>query len=564
MSIDRTTGVVFGDAAASPPNGAPSSDSDNVANESWADPPSSSSVSTSRENGTKPGTWPGSMPDNGTRPIYMSFGLALLLLMVFGATALFYMQSLYGSVSQLVEVNLKKTDLTYAMRDAIRQRMISMTAMVSMDDPFERDAELVRFYALAGYFRVASQQLRMMPMGVDERHLFEDLMVSTMVTQPLGRRVTELLAVDAPMNDVRRALNVVIPERQNMLSLVEGLVRRHQRDAEATGQQAKLHYQQTMVIFALLGLASIVFVALMAAIAIRRVRERNESLQTQNSFLAQATREKSEFLASMSHEFRTPLTSIIGYSEMLEDDVNKTTASDLPGDLKKIRSAGQHLLSLINEVLDLSKIEAGHKKLEHEVFTVAEVVESVSSTIKPLINKNNNRLEVDLDNDAGVMRGDALKVRQILYNLLANACKFTRNGHIVLEVSRSQSGGQDWLLFRVEDNGIGIANDQLKTLFSPYTQASSQRNYGGTGLGLSISKRFCELMGGNISVVSEFNLGRSFLVQIPAELPMDDELENTNSRSKEDAPLSLVVNNDSTEVESQQKRAADDARRHHF
>ncbi len=481
--------------------------------------------------------------DNGTQPIYLSFGLALLLLVVFGATALFYMQSMYGSVSQLVDVHLKKTALTYTMRDVMRERMVSMNAISGMKDPYARDAELIHFYRLSGHYRVATQKLRRLPMSATEQSLYDKLMLAALVTQPLARRVTELLVAEASDADLRRAMTVVAPEQRKMLSLLETLVQKHQQAAKDTQQQAGQQYRQIMVLLVLLGTAAMVFVALMATIATRHVQERNEALRQQNRILARATREKSEFLANMSHEFRTPLNSIIGYSEILEEDAGALGETIMRDDLQKIRYASYHLLGLINEVLDLSKIEAGRMQLAREVFAVSEVVEAVTATVQPLIQQNDNRLEVRLPTDIGDMCGDALKLRQILYNLLANACKFTHNGRIMLEMSRSQSGGRDWVLFRVEDDGIGIAKDQLNSLFTPYNQVSGHQNYGGTGLGLSISKRFCELMGGKISVVSELDLGTAFLIQIPAELSPDVEQGDPELKTQEEVSLSLVVNN---------------------
>ncbi|HLG05692.1 MAG TPA: GAF domain-containing protein [Gemmatimonadales bacterium] len=225
---------------------------------------------------------------------------------------------------------------------------------------------------------------------------------------------------------------------------------------------------------------------------------------------------KSQFLASMSHELRTPLNAIIGYSEMLEEEASDRGHSDYAPDLQKIRAAGRHLLALINDVLDLSKIEAGKLELTIDTFDLAAAVEEVATTIQPLVDKNGNRLQVEASGTLGAMRSDLTRVRQVLLNLLSNACKFTDHGTITLGVERRD--GQ--VLFRVSDSGIGMTKDQLARVFDPFAQAeaATSRKYGGTGLGLSITRRFCELLGGDVNVESEPGRGSTFTVRIPADL----------------------------------------------
>jgi PAS domain S-box-containing protein len=234
-----------------------------------------------------------------------------------------------------------------------------------------------------------------------------------------------------------------------------------------------------------------------------------------------ASSAKSQFLASMSHELRTPLNAIIGYSEMLQEEVADLGLSDLAPDLHKIRSAGKHLLSLINDVLDLSKIEAGKMELYVEAFDVAPAVEDVATTVRPLVEKNGNQLVVNCADDAGSMHSDTTRIRQVLLNLLSNASKFTENGTINLDVTRERDGTGDWMNFRVSDTGVGMTPEQLSRLFEAFSQAeaSTSQKYGGTGLGLAISRSFCELMGGDITVESKENVGSTFTARVPAEVP---------------------------------------------
>src|SRR6202521_5885574 len=234
----------------------------------------------------------------------------------------------------------------------------------------------------------------------------------------------------------------------------------------------------------------------------------------------EASRAKSTFLANMSHELRTPLNAIIGYSEMLDEEAHDSATVETVQDLQKIKSAGRHLLALINDVLDLSKIEAGKMSLHLETFEVSGMIEEIVTTLQPAIEKNGNTLRVRLAQDVGMMRADITKVRQILFNLLSNACKFTDHGTISVAVNRSMDQGEDWIRFQVSDSGIGINAKQKANLFQEFTQAdvSIARKYGGTGLGLAISYRYVRLMKGHISVESEPGRGSVFTVYLPAKV----------------------------------------------
>jgi PAS domain S-box-containing protein len=234
-----------------------------------------------------------------------------------------------------------------------------------------------------------------------------------------------------------------------------------------------------------------------------------------------ASSAKSQFLANMSHELRTPLNAIIGYSEMLEEEAGDKGQDELVPDLQKIRSAGKHLLSLINEILDLSKIEAGKMDLYLETFDVATAVEEVATTVRPLVETNSNQLEVNYAENVGSMRSDLTKVRQMLLNLLSNASKFTTEGVIELSVLReADEDNGDRLVFRVSDTGIGMSSEQMDRLFEAFSQAdaSISRKYGGTGLGLAVTRRFCHLMGGDVHVESAPGKGSTFTMQLPASL----------------------------------------------
>jgi signal transduction histidine kinase/DNA-binding response OmpR family regulator/HAMP domain-containing protein len=232
-----------------------------------------------------------------------------------------------------------------------------------------------------------------------------------------------------------------------------------------------------------------------------------------------ASRAKSAFLANMSHELRTPLNAIIGYSELLEEIAAENDHTDYADDLRKVQSAGKHLLSLINGILDLSKVEAGRMEVHVDEFDVTDTLNELLATLRPLAEGRHNRLALHVDTAVGTMRSDVTKVRQILFNLLSNANKFTSQGTIVITARTFADAGVDWVEFKVQDSGIGIAPEQAEHLFQDFTQAdaSTTRKYGGTGLGLAISRRFCHLLNGEITLASVPGEGSAFTVRLPAD-----------------------------------------------
>jgi signal transduction histidine kinase/DNA-binding response OmpR family regulator len=232
-----------------------------------------------------------------------------------------------------------------------------------------------------------------------------------------------------------------------------------------------------------------------------------------------ANQAKSAFLANMSHELRTPLNAIIGYSEMLMEEAEDLEEDHISTDLRKVHSAGKHLLALINDILDLSKIEAGKMDLYLETFDIPTMVREITATIAPLVEKNENRLEVQCATSLGAMHADQTKVRQVLFNLLSNACKFTNQGTITLKVDRHHTQDGEWMDFCVRDTGIGMTPEQLGRIFQAFTQADSgtTKKFGGTGLGLVISRHFCQMMGGDVTVESEHSKGSLFHVRLPAK-----------------------------------------------
>jgi PAS domain S-box-containing protein len=242
-----------------------------------------------------------------------------------------------------------------------------------------------------------------------------------------------------------------------------------------------------------------------------------------------ANQAKSQFLANTSHELRTPLNGIIGLSQLLKEDAKELGYTDFIPDLEAIQSSGEHLLVLINDILDISKIEAGQMNLYLETFDISTLMGKVVSTTQPVIEKNGNTLVIDCASDLGTIHADPIKVHQVLLNLLSNAAKFTEQGTITLEVSREEKSkvsqskdelNSSFVAFRVTDTGIGMTPKQLQQIFKAFTQAdaSTTRKYGGTGLGLTISRHFCQMMGGEITAFSQPGQGSTFTVRLPVQV----------------------------------------------
>lgn len=254
---------------------------------------------------------------------------------------------------------------------------------------------------------------------------------------------------------------------------------------------------------------------------------------------------KSQFLANMSHELRTPLNAIIGYSEMLQEEAEDLEQGSFVADLLKIRTAGKHLLSLINNILDLSKIEAGKVELHLEPFDIASLVHDVVNTIEPLLSTNANTLEVRVAPEIGAMYSDLTKVRQTLLNLLSNACKFTKEGTIAFSIACTTADTAADIVFCVQDAGIGMSAEHLAKLFQPFTQAdaSTTRQYGGTGLGLAITKRFCQMLGGDVTVTSTLGVGSTFTITLPRHTPTTStpRLEVSPSRVSSTVPVAVAA-----------------------
>ena len=301
------------------------------------------------------------------------------------------------------------------------------------------------------------------------------------------------------------------------------------------------------------------FIAIAVDLTDRKRAE--EAMAAAKEVAESANRTKSAFLANMSHELRTPMNAIIGYSEMLIEEAEDLEPDEFVPDLEKIRGAGKHLLELINDILDLSKIEAGKMELYLETFDLSSMIDDVAATVDTLIQKKNNTLQIEKTDNLGSIHADMTKIRQMLFNLISNAAKFTEQGTITLSTHRETTDAGDWLTFAVKDTGIGVAADKIAKLFEEFTQAdaSTTRQFGGTGLGLAITRRFCQMMGGDITAESTLGEGSTFTIRLPSEgsavADASTDLESGASAEEEAAGVLAHCNTGQGESENGQDTA---------
>jgi signal transduction histidine kinase len=460
-----------------------------------------------------------------TKPVIIfGFSIILLILAALSAIWLFHIQSNTHRLTSLV-TEQQVSELIFIMRDAAHKRALALYRMAILEDPFDRDEEYVHFMEQAGKFIAARDQLLALGMSEEESNAWE-------AAQPLIRQgsisqnqTLQMILEDKIAAANQLLLNQVIPIQNNVMERLTIMLDLQKETAAGSLEEASNQSKAVLFTVSSLGGAALVIGTLIALFVIRTSTNSERELVGAREEALRANQHKSAFLANMSHELRTPLNAIIGYSEILQEEAEDLGNTNFVADLTKIHGAGTHLLTLINDILDLSKIEAGKMEFFPEQIHLGALIEEVSYTIQPLLEKNHNQLSISIKNESDFIYNDLTKLRQTLFNLLSNACKFTHSGLIRLSVTEFDKQETPWIKIVVKDTGIGMTQEQMQEIFAPFTQAdtSTTRNYGGTGLGLTISKRFCKLMGGNLGVHSERGIGSTFTITIPKSVGTDDQ-----------------------------------------
>lgn len=453
--------------------------------------------------------------------------------------------SVQGRLETLVDEHMQKIRLSVEMRNNARQRTHSIQRMILLDDPFDRDEEFLRFNIYAARFARARTAFLASNLSEQERAVIDAQGKLSGQAVPLQNEIVDLVVQESIEEAKVLLMEQAVPIQDQVIHQLEELHNLQETAAalainEFDKSSSKINYWIAL----LSGIAGIVGL-IVATIVVRRFNKeaslRNQQLsdiensrraleQTSKDLMQakeeaeQANKGKSNFLANMSHELRTPLNAIIGYGEILQEDMVETSQTEQTQDCHKILSSAKHLLSLIDEVLDLSKIEAGRMDIEPMHFDLSTLIAEVVSTIEPLLTKNNNRFELE-HNETKLIDyySDPIKIKQILLNLITNAAKFTHDGVVSLHIDTHTDDDKEWVSFRVSDTGIGLAQDKFEQLFKPFVQAdiSTTREYGGTGLGLTITKHYCEMLGGRIKVSSDLGVGSTFTAILPTTVGDD-------------------------------------------
>jgi signal transduction histidine kinase/CheY-like chemotaxis protein len=452
--------------------------------------------------------------------VRMGFVAVLILVIILAAVGLYRLNKFNASMEQIVEVHNRKTALTFAMRDAIRQRTVNIYGMLATDAYFARDEELLRFYEYVGVYRRKREQL--VSLGLDEREaeILRRLTIITNRAQSANRYIAELLSQDAPDAIVAKAVKTGLTEQKRLLDLLDELIALQNQYTGEAVMNNKRDYRYVWMSLLMLGAVMLIAGIGIARMVTRNVREKSLELGQKNQELArayekaeEATQAKSTFLANMSHEIRTLMNGVLGMLDLVRDT---RLSSEQQHFVDTAYSSAQALLTIINDILDLSKIEAGKLDCEEIEFDIRHLVEElVMLHAKEAQEKGVEIAGYVAQDIPDYVQGDPTRLQQILNNLVSNAVKFTNKGEIFVCLDWAGGGTHKqagMFRFLVQDTGIGIPDKMQRRIFNSFTQAddSTTRQYGGTGLGLAISEQITGLFEGDIGLESEEGVGSTF------------------------------------------------------
>ena len=471
--------------------------------------------------------------------IALSFAVVLglsLAMMIFDLSRMNLMQSKLDSITK--EHNVKSALMTI-IRHGIYERQVSLRNIMLMSDPFERDEGKTIFNAYALDIVTARNQFSAMPLNAQEQKVLKE--INEAMVKAYQAQVS---AIDASIYEnkipTKKGLQKTFDTQKTFIDKIKKMTSLQRNATEKAVMDAEQSYREAKSAVYILGGSALLFGIFVALFIIRltesqarevnnaileieesrnlleeRVEQRTEELEQARDLALSSNKAKDVFLANMSHELRTPLNIILGYSELVEEMIEDSGDKKIIPDLKKIQKSARQQLALINNILDISKIEEGKLEVNAIDFDVEMLLADIEVAAKPLMNKNNNNFKIKCIHGIGMMKSDNMRIHQILLNLLSNAAKFTKDGEVTLVVDKD-SIHQD-ITFEVRDTGVGISKLYMKDLFEKFSQedSSTTRKYGGTGLGLSISKQLSSLLNGNIKVESEEGKGTCFALTLP-------------------------------------------------
>ncbi len=448
------------------------------------------------------------------------FTSMLLLVLLFGLFSLYQLRNVTFSMTDAMAINSKKIVHVVLMRDSIRQRQILMSEMMSMEDDFEREESRLRFFELAGIFREEREKLLKYPINKQEKLMLDAIVNHVQFAEDINTKAVEIIFEEQSSAEGRNLILRAQTSQKRLYSLLADLINLQNENTNKFVEKSKAEYKTTVSLSIIFGSIIFLLAWLITRIMSKMINEKNQQLVAKNKQLQdvsnqalEATRTKSEFLAIMSHEIRTPLTSIIGFAEALSE--RSTQISDRISLTKTIIKNGKHLLTIINDILDISKVEANKMDFEKTYFSPVELVTEVEEIIKGQFIEKGIQFYIEYEFPLpNLICNDPLRTKQIILNLCSNALKFTKAGKVVIKLKADIENEK--MYFNVSDSGIGLTIDQSKKIFDAFIQADSSttREFGGTGLGLSLSKRFAEKMGGTITVESLLGIGSQFCLSI--------------------------------------------------
>lgn len=444
-----------------------------------------------------------------------------------------------------------KNRLIGKMHEGIRLRQLSLRNILLMPDLFDRDEESLRFYSYAVPIADSRNKLVALNLNTDEREVLDRISTLMRIAYPIQNDLVDAALEDTKVTGLDNRLKIAIESQNDVVAALKELSQVHEKRSSNAILETENLLQESHSLVNTLGIAAVLIGGFIAFIVIGIVRNQdkaidkamnelqkannqlgtvNEDLETKvknrthdlaiaRDHALNLNRTKSQFVANMTHELRTPLNAIIGYTEMLREDLSEVSLPTASNDLENVYTASKQLLGLVDQVLDLSRVESGRLEIVPSQLELSTFLDSIYRIALPSITVNDNKLIVNYPDDIGTMNVDAMRLRQVLLNLLNNAGKFTGDGEISLEVSRQSRRNENWITFSVSDTGIGIDPKLFDKIFQEFTQAddSTTRHFGGTGLGLTITQQLCTLMGGYISVESEPGDGATFIVSLPVD-----------------------------------------------